>query len=114
MKRTAREIWADRVERWQASELDAATFAEEEGCNVNTLKSWRWQLGMGRKKKQPHAIAPRPRTVDFVELVAPVEHAGAGDLPFEITLRNGTRLIVPARFDRGSLDTLLAALSGTR
>ena len=52
MAKTSREVWAKRVERWEASDLTAKEFAAELGVNPRTLSHWKWMLGKGGANKQ--------------------------------------------------------------
>ena len=114
MKHTS-EVWAERVKRWQASGLDATAFAAKEGCSEKTLAWWRWHLGKVRGKHARKG-AEIGRAATFVELVAPqiVREAVPSELPFEVALPGGVRVVVPARFEQRSLEALLSALGGGR
>jgi hypothetical protein len=115
-QRKSREVWFDRVQRWQASGLSAEAFSAREGCHPKTLDNWRWKFRLGQQGKA-HAdrslvAAAKPR---FVEVISPrvvetaCEAASISEpvAPFELTLRSGARLVVPARFDRRSLEALV-------
>lgn len=46
------DAWMERVEKWAESGKTAKEFAEEVGCNANTLTTMRWKLvKAGRVKK---------------------------------------------------------------
>lgn len=117
MKRQRREVWIERVRRWQASALSAEAFAQKEGCHPKTLSVWRWRLGQNRARGKPkRALVSRgpsfvevlsPRVIEAVS--RPVPSAGLV-MPFEVTLASGARLVVPAQFDRRSLEALVAVL----
>jgi hypothetical protein len=110
MKRTTREIWSERVRRWQTSGLSAAAFAAREGVNAKTLSFWRWNLGQ-KKARRPSAVpAVVPQAADFIELVAPSKSVPRHGSPFEVSLGNGTRLVVPSLFDERALESLLSVL----
>lgn len=105
MQRQTREVWADRVAQWQASGLSAAAFGKREGIKPHQLENWRWQLGLGPRKKRK-AMAVRP--LDFVEVapaVSVLRHEGCE--PFEVRLRNGVEVVVPSRFEAAGLKALL-------
>jgi hypothetical protein len=44
-KRTGREEWRKRIERWSDSGRSAEQFAAELGINAGTLKYWKYRLG---------------------------------------------------------------------
>lgn len=103
MSRSAREIWAKRVERWNASGLSAAEFARREKVRERTLKWWKWQLGSRAKKTAP--ISP----LTFVEMAATTSHDG-----LELVLESGARVCVPTDFDAATLARLLDVLEHRR
>ncbi len=119
MARDGREVWAKRVERLADSGLTLKEFAAEIGVNPNTLAGWRWRLGARRDHRRPPA---RPSAPAFLEIVRPVDepkaraeppHPGAAAdsaEPFELVLRSGHRVRVPARFEAGALRRLVDAL----
>lgn len=110
MKRTTREVWQERVRRWDSSGLSAAVFAAREGVNAKTLSFWRWNLGQKRTRRPSAMPAVAPRAADFVEVVASSHVPKGNGGPFEVSLRNGTRLMVPSTFDDRALESLLAVL----
>jgi len=113
-----REEWAKRVERWRDSGLTTAEFAAELGINPRTLTYWKWLLGKearGEKRAWPkrnggpagpskptHIAPPTPGLIEIE--VAP------SDMRFELELRGGQRLRVPASFDPAGLGRLLDVL----
>jgi hypothetical protein len=110
MKRTTKEIWRERVQRWQTSGLSAAAFAAREGVNAKTLSFWRWNL---EKKPLRSSMVPAvvPQAGDFIEVIATSKaEQRSSSSPFEVSLRNGTRLVVPPLFDERSLESLLSVL----
>lgn len=109
MARETRAIWATRVRRWQASGLDAATFARREHCNPRTLTYWRWRLG----KAPSVPVRREPRAVSFVEVVAP-PNAVAPAVPVEVVLPAGYRLRLTTSVTTALLQTVLAALEAPR
>jgi hypothetical protein len=106
-----------------ASGESASEFAAREGCRPKALMVWRWQLGLGprRGKKQLPAVVKQaaPR---FVELLSPhvlsevakppVVAANQSSRAFEITLPNGSRVVVPPQFDRQALGVLIELVGG--
>jgi uncharacterized protein YjcR len=44
MARTTADAWMERVEKWAQSGKTAKDFADEVGCNANTLTTMRWKL----------------------------------------------------------------------
>jgi hypothetical protein len=113
-----RALWLDRVRRWMASGMGAKEFAAQEGCRPKALMVWRWQLGLGpRQSKRPLPVVAKQAAPRFVELLSPHLIAAAvkptssavapSTRPFEITLPNGARVLVPAQFDRQALGVLV-------
>lgn len=103
--RASRDEWAKRVERWRDSGVSAEQFAAELGINAGTLKYWKYKLGepVPMKKAGNGKLSLLP----LVEVhSAPVaQHAG-----FDIEVRGGRRVHVPAGFDADALKRLLAVL----
>ena len=112
MARETRASWAARVERWQRSGLDVATFARRERCNPRTLTYWRWRLGKtaasGSSRRKPSP------TVSFVEVVA-APSAGAVEVPVEVVLSRrlpGSAALPTSR--SALLQTVLTVLEAPR
>ncbi len=110
MARETRAIWAARVGRWQASGLDAATFARREHCNPRTLTYWRWRLG---KLASVASRREPPRAVSFVEVVAPPSSVSS-NVPVEVVLPAGYRLRLTSSVTTALLQTVLTALEAPR
>lgn len=107
MARETREQWEARVQRWQRSGMDAASFAAREGVAPERLRWWRWQLGLGPRAQR---AAETPR---FVEVVLegrsepPVSARAEAELELVIGQR---RVLVRPGFDAESLRRVLAVL----
>jgi transposase len=107
MTQTTREQWAKRIERWQRSGLDAASFAEREGVTPERLRWWRWQLGLGPGGKKR---GPGP---SFVEVVLPETAGPRAMVPEGAALEvlvGPRRVLVRPGFDAQSLRQVLAVL----
>jgi transposase len=107
MTRRTREQWAKRIEQWQRSGMDAASFAAREGVKPEQLRWWRWRLGLGPGARKA------PAQPSFVEVVLPSEaevqppaQEGA-DIELLIGQR---RVLVRPGFDAQSLRRVLAVL----
>jgi len=109
-RRTNREEWRARVERWKDSGLTAQQFAAEMGINAGTLQFWKYNLGKPEAKR-PRRRQPRATSalVSSIIEVHPATSAVA-EARFEIDLANGRRLRVPSVFDPATLKSLLAVL----
>jgi hypothetical protein len=124
------ETWRRRIDAWQRSGLSVTDFVAQEGLCQTTFLRWRKKLG-GNRWIRPAGGAPTktpkrrsmtavsggegPESVSFVELAprqlsaaaaTPVEYG----VPFEVSLRSGRRLHVPASFDPEALRQLVAIL----
>ena len=101
-----RAEWAERVERWEASGLSAATFAKRERLVVKRLVWWRWKL-------RASSSAPTASPLDFLPVrvvsTATTRPSTAG--PIEIVLPNGRVVRVPLGFDEADLERVLAVAS---
>lgn len=115
--RWTREVWAERVEQWRRSGQPAATYAAQIGVNATTLGNWIRKLRQGDAGGSRQQRSREERTVggsrsaagvSFVELVAPLEPAAVER--FEVVLRSGVQLRVPAGFECGALRRLLDVL----
>jgi len=106
-----------------ASGLNAREFAAREQCNPKTLDMWRWRLGLGPRAKTGAVVArvrsSKPARFIEVQPVNMIEAASASanarrmaSQPFEVTLPSGARLVVPAQFERQSLQSLVELLGG--
>ncbi len=90
-----RATWAKRIDGWRASGLTAGEYSRRGGFSERTLRYWAWRLG-----REARAFVRVVR-----EDVAPTAPAAA--IAIEI---GGTRVVVPASFDRAALRDVLAAL----
>ncbi len=99
--RANRETWRRRVERWAQSGKSAEEFAAAGGFHPETLRQWKYKL------RREHATARSKTSLPFLEVLGA---ATSADARFEIELRRGRRLRVPASFDGETLRRLLAIL----
>ncbi len=108
-------MWEQRVRRLAESGLTAKKFAAELGVNVHTLNAWKWKL-VGGGSAPEEASRSRPESeARFIEVVPSRATRSPGEAeqapePFELLLRDGVRVRVPARFDAQALRALVAAL----
>lgn len=114
MKQETRNLWVERLGRWAASGLDANEFAAREGISARTLQNGKWRLGAEKNGRRVLGRAgPTPTPMDFVEVSKPIAVDVIAAAPFEVSLRSGARIVVPARFEVGSFRDLVAALGGS-
>jgi|SRR5579883_212967 hypothetical protein len=121
-RRSAREVWAERVTRLKESGLTARQFAAKTGLNAQSLRWWRWQLSS--KSTSPpsttRALVRRPATtvakspprispLTFVEMTAAVDVDR-----LEVVLPSGVRIRVRPGFDADTLGRLLDVLEARR
>lgn len=96
------------------SGLTAREFAAEVGVNANTLAGWKWRLSRGGERRRDSSTAPAVKipAMKFVEVTT----AAVPTAPsmFEVVLRSGLMVRVPARFDAGELARLVVALEEVR
>jgi hypothetical protein len=125
------ETWRRRIDAWQRSGLSVTDFVAQEGLCQTTFLRWRKKLGgdrwirrpggetSGETQQRPPSTTiggEGPESVSFVELaprqisaVQPPTLVEFG-VPFEVSLRSGRRLQVPASFDPETLRQLVAIL----
>lgn len=112
MANTKREIWAKRVERWQASDLTCNEFAAEIGVNPRTLTHWKWMLGRSAAdERKPRKERASRKKVSFTELM-PTPLA-ASPPPIEIVASRGLVIRVTQAFDEDTLRRVLGVVEGT-
>jgi transposase-like protein len=118
MAQSNRSLWAKRVERWKDSGLTLKEFASEIGVNPNTLSHWNWRLSKESRpapRKKANRVAPKKKpakkaTADAVQFIEVTPPPAASDVRFEIELRRGRRIFVPASFDAEALRQLVDVL----
>ncbi len=98
-----RAQWKGHLDKWKSSGLSLRAFGEREGLSVNTLWYWKRRI-LGAKTRPvlelvPVVVAPK----------APVQERKA---LYELVLRSGHTLRVPADFDDKTLRRLLDTLGG--
>ena len=98
-RRESRAAWAARLARLSSSGQSLAAFARSEGIHPGTLGNWR------RKLK---GTAPQ-----FVEVLGSVVGGGNGGA-FDVELRSGHRVRVPADFASEAFARLVAVLEARR
>lgn len=104
---TRRAEWAERVGQWRRSGLTAKAFARLAGVKAGSLTHWAWRLGRdARRGGTGLQAAEAPRPSALVEITP----AGGADEPFELEVRSGWRLRIPASFDAAALVRLLTVL----
>jgi transposase-like protein len=99
------------VEQWKRSGQSAAAYAAQIGVHATTFGSWVRKLQQGDPESGSEQATGGSRSaagVSFVELVAPLEAAGAER--FEVVLRSGVQLRVPVGFQSEALRRLLDVL----
>lgn len=110
MARTSREVWAKRVERWQASDLTAKEFAVEIGVNPRTLSHWKWILGKDRESatsaKKRRRKSDR-ESVSFTEVIVKPSPASQAPIAIEIVVDSRRVVRVGALFDGETLERVL-------
>lgn len=86
-----RQVWRERLQRFQRSRSTVATFCQAEGVSIPSFYQWRRTLGRAAgtsatPTRQPFEVARQ--SFIPVEVVAPAT--------IDIHLPNGARLTVPA------------------
>ncbi|WP_394840662.1 hypothetical protein LZC95_26550 [Pendulispora brunnea] len=96
--------WRVHVEKWKTSGLTVREFASQERLSVQSLWAWKGRLlGVTRPVSKPK----------FVPIVVTSKETKADkSAPFELILRTGHTLRVPAHFDAKALRRLLDAVGG--
>ncbi len=103
------------MRRLAESGLTAKEFAAELGVNVHTLNAWKWKLvGGGSTPTESRRRGPES-AARFIEVVPERATRSPGEAqqapePFELLLRDGVRVRVPARFNAQALRALVGAL----
>ena len=118
------KTWRRRIAAWKRGGLSIAAFAEQEDLCRSTFLKWRKKLGgnavvgtgsQGAKSPPTRRDEAIP-TLSFVELPSSgrptAEAVIEYGVPFEVGLRSGRRLQVPASFDTEALTRLVAILEG--
>lgn len=116
------KTWCRRIAAWQRGGLSITAFTEQEDLCKSTFLKWRKKLGgsalvgasrMAGKSKPGRNDETIP-ALSFVELPPSgqpaTEAAIKYGVPFEVGLRSGRRLQVPASFDPEALTRLVAIL----
>jgi hypothetical protein len=86
------------LRRWVHSGRPLEEFARENRLSPKTLAWWRWKLGREER---------RSREIELVEVTPAAASAAAC---FEVVLRNGTVVRVPATFEEAVLERLVRTL----
>jgi hypothetical protein len=95
-----RQVWQQRLRRFEQGDLTVAAFCQAEGVSVASFQYWRRILGHRAVARRQ----PRPTRISR-QAFLPVKIVGAATI--EIHLPNGVRLMVPA----GDVVTLEAAVA---
>ena len=97
-----RQVWQQRLQRFEQCDLTVAAFCQGEGVSVASFQQWRRILG-----HRPVARRCARQTTTNRRAFLPVEIVGAAAI--EIHLPNGARLTVPAG-DLAALEAAVAAV----
>lgn len=105
-----RQIWRERLRRFQQSRLTIAAFCQAEGVSVASFYHWRRILGRaaGSSATDAAGLSVRQPTALARQTFFPVEVVGAATI--DIYLPNGVRLAVPAG-DDSALQATVTAVS---
>lgn len=105
-----RQIWRERLRRFQQSCSTIAAFCQAEGVSVASFYHWRRILGRPAHSSATDAagLSVRQPTALARQTFFPVEVVGAATI--DIYLPNGVRLAVPAG-DRTALQATVTAVS---
>ncbi len=112
--RHGRKFWTKLVEQFEAEggRERHRKFADRQGIQCDTFRRWLYLLRSerrGRRWRSSKAVAPAAAlALPLVE----VQSVRLADVRFEIELRDGVRVRVPALFDAEALRRLLAVLAG--
>lgn len=98
-----RQVWQQRLQRFERCELTVAAFCQAEGVSVASFQQWRRILGHRPVARR----SARPTSTKSRETFLPVEIVGVATI--EIHLPNGVRLTVPAG-DLAALEAAVAAV----
>ena len=98
-----RQVWQQRLRRFEQCELTVAAFCQAEGVSVASFQQWRRVLGH-RPAARRYA---RQASTKSRQAFLPVEIVGAATI--EIHFPNGARLTVPAG-DLAALEAAVAAV----
>ena len=93
--------WRGRLESWDASGLSLRAFAMREGLNPHSLGRW--------KKRLRGVATPAPAFASVVLNGSPSTQPEA----FELVVRDGMALRIPADFDEATLTRLVSLLGRT-
>jgi hypothetical protein len=95
--------WNAHLEKWKSSGLSLRAFAEREKLKINSLWYWKRRL-LGTKSRPTVTLVP--------VVVAPTKAEPENKPLYELILRSGHTLRVPADFDDQTLRRLIATLGG--
>jgi hypothetical protein len=99
------QYWQGVIRDQEASGRSISAFCREGKVPMSSFFSWRRKLADRHRKR----IAERADTAGkFVSIELPPPAAAQSNC--EVVLPDGCRIIVPARFDAGSLREILSAL----
>lgn len=107
-KRRSAAQWAETIDRWKASGLSSAAFAEREGVKARTLVWWSCELrrrGVGSKRSDPGNV--RGRSAFSEVRVVERTDAMAGPAQLEVVARGGRVIRVVGQVDGRALRTVL-------
>lgn len=107
---TKKVEWTARLAAWAASGLTAEEFAAKNGLTSQALKWWRWHLGAEAARAKSAPAAKAMTTTAFAEVVVAASPPTPPSGAFEVLLRSGQVVRVPAVFDAVALRRLIDAL----
>jgi hypothetical protein len=121
--------WRRQIEAWSASGLTQAEFCRRCGLSLASLRWWKWKLKSSAAATKSSSSARRsdrstagPKSPRFlpIRVVPPRKLEGRSSEPaelptevYELVLRGGHRLRVPADFDPAVLHRLILTVEAT-
>jgi hypothetical protein len=107
--------WAERVAAWKASGKTSDDFSQGQPFTGGGLRHWAYRLGKTRRRAG--TVGPARRKVRLARVVRVASPASAPEMVGKPTVDEaltvevaGARVIIPRRFERTTLEEVLAVL----
>jgi hypothetical protein len=108
------KFWREQIRKWSESGLTQVEYCEREDLSLAAFRWWKWHLGR-RDQGRPSAssgTSAKPRLLPLRLVPSPSVPPAGSESVFEVVLKSGHRIRVPADFRSADLRRLIEAVEG--
>jgi len=111
------QFWHQQIRRWSKSGLTQVEYCLREDLSLAAFRWWKWHLGQQDPSWPPTSCGGamvKPRLLPVRLIPSPSLSPTSSESVFEVVLKSGYRIRVPADFRAADLRRLIEAVEGPR